>query len=193
MFERFTSQARSAVIRAQEEARRLRHPRVGTGHLLLGILGTETGAGARVLIGLHLDLVGGRATLARLVDPAPGAFAPHDVEALRSFGIDLDEVRRTLEGSFGPGALDRVGPRRASRRHIPFASDSKGVLELSLREALRLGHRYIGSEHILLGLVRDPGSTATQILQERGITAEQVRQAVHHEMAGGGERPDRTA
>jgi ATP-dependent Clp protease ATP-binding subunit ClpA len=192
MFERFTSQARSAVVQAQEEARRIRHPRVGTGHLLLGVLAVETGTASRVLAGLRLGLDDGRESLARLSSTAH-RFAPDEAEALRAVGIDLDEVRRSLEDAFGPGVLDRSDTRGRPRRHIPFTPRAKRALEDSLREALRLGSRSIGSEHILLGLLRDTGSTATMMLCERGITAEQVREAADREVGEGGDRPGRTA
>lgn len=190
MFERFTTQARSAVVQAQDEARRLGSANVGTEHVLLGILGDPTCAGARVLTGLGLELEPLRDDVAR-ADRADRAPAAGDEEALRTLGIDLDQVRRAAEETFGPGALER--PRVGRRGHIPFTPRSKRALEAALREALRLGHRYIGTEHLLLGLVRVGGSIATRIVRGRGVTVEQVRDAVAQEVAQGGDRPGRTA
>ena len=66
--------------------------------------------------------------------------------------------------------------------HIPFTPRSKKVLELSLREALQLGHNYIGTEHLLLGVVRADGGVAAAILGDRGITPDEVRVAVLDEI-----------
>ena len=94
----------------------------------------------------------------------PGTLGPDDAAALRAIGIDLDEVRRHLEETFGEGALERVTWKRGRRwrkrcdgpsiGHIPFTPRAKKVLELALREALALQHKRIGTEHILLGLIR---------------------------------------
>jgi len=88
-------------------------------------------------------------------------------------------VRRQVEDAFGPGALDRT--RSASGKegwwkgsHIPFERASKKVLELALREALRLGHDYIGTEHILLGLLHAEGA-AQRILLARGARLDTAR------------------
>ncbi|HEU4356118.1 MAG TPA: Clp protease N-terminal domain-containing protein, partial [Actinomycetota bacterium] len=122
-------------------------------------------------------------------------FTDEDAQALRSVGIDLDEVRRTVEDAFGPGALDQgVAPAGDKRiGHIPFTAGSKKALELALREAIHLGHRYIGTEHLLLGLVRDDGCSAARILVGHGIDAERVRAGVRREISNGGDRPGRSA
>ncbi|MGH2634648.1 MAG: Clp protease N-terminal domain-containing protein [Actinomycetota bacterium] len=199
MFERFTSQARSAVVLAQAEGRELRHDRIGTQHVLLGILGEPDAAGARVLRELGLEPSGVRDEVARRF-VLGSAFGEQDEEALRSVGIELDEVRRSVDEAFGPGALERRPTRRRGRRceaggagHVPFTPGSKRALELSLREALRLGHSYIGTEHLVLGLVRDERSSAATILRGRGISPGDVREAVMREIARGGDRPGRTA
>jgi len=193
VFERFTEHARAVAIHAQEEARRLRHSRIGSEHVLLGLLREPAAAGARALDGLGVDLDGARADVERLAEPDPAGFAQEDVEALQSVGIDLEEVRRSVEDAFGEGALERSRDRWVAKGHIPFTSDAKKVLELALREALRLGDRHIGTEHVLLGLVRDEHSTAARILRERRITPETVRDATMREIGRGGDRPGRTA
>ncbi|WP_449301273.1 Clp protease N-terminal domain-containing protein [Pseudonocardia hispaniensis] len=107
-----------------------------------------------------------------------------DAEALAVLGIDLDEVRRQAEETFGPGALDRTraarqrGVRRWRGGHIPFHRTAKKALELSLREALRLRHTSIGTEHLLLALLHTETGTAHQILAARGVTLDQMRIAV---------------
>jgi ATP-dependent Clp protease ATP-binding subunit ClpA len=150
MFERFTDKARQAVVLAQEEARRLGHPEVGTEHLLLGLLavGSESAA-TRTLTGL---------------------------------GIPVDDLRGEVEERIGRGDGAPSG-------HLPFATQNKKVLELSLREALQLGHNYIGTEHILLGLVRESESGAAQVLAGRGADLDRVRQEVVRQLtAGAGDR-----
>ena len=124
MFERFTDKARSSVVLAQEQARRLNHGYIGTEHLLLGLLAESEGLAARVL-----SEIGVRAS---------------DVEA------DIDQM------------IGR-GEDEASAGQIPFTPRAKKVLELSLREALQLGHNYIGTEHILLGIIREGEGVAAQI------------------------------
>ncbi|MBA3728370.1 MAG: Clp protease [Actinobacteria bacterium] len=192
MFERFTSSAREAVVQAQAAARDLRHNYIGTEHLLLGLGLTEQSVAERVLRGLGLESRNIRSGIVRIVGEGPPApIRTGDAEALRSIGIDIDEIRRRTEEAFGPGALDRPLPvrrwslrgRRTSRcisisGHIPFTSRAKKVMELSFREALRLGHKYVGTEHILLALVRDGEGVAACLLEESGVSAERVRIAV---------------
>jgi ATP-dependent Clp protease ATP-binding subunit ClpA len=75
-------------------------------------------------------------------------------------------------------------PNRKPPGHIPFTPRAKKVLELSLREAIGLGHDHIGSEHILLGLIREGEGMAVQVLQRKGIELEVARQAVSKHLAG---------
>ena len=104
MFERFTLAARQVVVCAQEEARTFGHPWLGTEHLLLGVLAEPQAPGVSVLAELGITLDTGRAALRQLV--GRGGLSESDADALRTLGIDLDEVRRRVEASFGPGALD---------------------------------------------------------------------------------------
>jgi len=194
VFERFTTQARSVVSLAQDEARELGHPHVGTHHLLLGILDEPDTAGGRALAALGIDRNEVRDEVRR-VERDRAAFSEEDADALRSVGIDLDEVRRTVEQSFGPGALERStsGGCHLGAGHVPFTAGAKKALELALREAIHLGHRSIGTEHLLLGLVRDEGRSAARILAARGADRERVRPQVLRQIAAGGDRPGRTA
>jgi len=99
--------------------------------------------------------------------------------ALESLGTSLDGIRTRVSELVGRGT-------RAEAGHIPFTADAKRVLEYSLREALQLRHNYIGTEHILLGLVRPGQDTiATQVLLELGIEHSRVRQAVVELLEGG--------
>ena len=194
MFERFTTQARSVVTLAQQEARQLGRPNIGTQHLLLGILGAPDTAGARALDALGVGERDMREDVRRL-DRDRSAFSDQDVDALRSVGIDLDKVRRTVEETFGQGALERAATAggRPWAGHVPLTPGSKKALELALREAMHLGHPSIGTEHLLLGLVRHDTCSAARILAARGADRERVRAAVLREIAAGGDRPGRTA
>ena len=91
--------------------------------------------------------------------------------ALESLGIGLDPVRQQVEEIIGRGQQEPSG-------HIPFTPRAKEVLELSLREAKQLDHTYIGTEHILLGLVREGGGVAAQVLVKLGADLNRVRQRV---------------
>jgi Clp amino terminal domain, pathogenicity island component len=101
---------------------------------------------------------------------------------LAALGIRLDDLRAEVEGRIGRG-------EGAPGGHLPFAPRNKKVLELSLREALQLGHNYIGTEHLLLGLVREGDSGAARVLAGRGAELSSVRQEVARQLAtGGGDR-----
>jgi len=105
---------------------------------------------------------------------------------LSGLGIPVDDLRGEVEERIGRG-------EGAPSGHLPFASQNKKVLELSLREALQLGHNYIGTEHILLGLVREAESGAAQVLAGRGADLDAVRREVVRQLtAGGGDRPAAT-
>ena len=201
MFERFTAAARGAVVEAQVQARQLQHDYIGTEHILLALLAAPETVAGKVLRGLGVESEAVRAELVEIVGRGVmAAPAEPDASALDAIGIDLDAVRRRVEESFGPGALDRSfssppcgrrgmsrrgrrgGPRTGSFGHIPFTPRAKKVLELSLREALQLGHRYIGTEHVLLGLLREGQGLAAQILVRRGLSIESIRAQVHEEL-----------
>ena len=177
MFERFTRDAREVVTRAQSEARRLRHGWIGTEHLLLGLVaGTETVAGG-VIASFGVTHAWVRSEIERIVASGAG---PGDAAALATLGIDLEEVRRRVEEAFGSGALDRglpsCGPRGGG--HLPFSRGAKKALELSLREALALKHGYIGTEHVLLGVLREGHGVAARILASRGVTHAGAKAAI---------------
>ncbi len=154
MFERFTREARQTVVQAQAEAAALHHPRIGTEHLLLGLVGQDTATSA-VLARHGLT----RATVLESVSALVGDL---DAEALTTLGIDLDAVRERVESTFGPGALDDPARRHGATAsgHVPFNGRAKKVLELSLREALALKHRQISdgtSRWVCSGRARGSG------------------------------------
>jgi ATP-dependent Clp protease ATP-binding subunit ClpA len=138
MFQRFTDQARRVVTLAQEEARMLRHNRIGTEHILLGLIQVDDGIAAA---------------------------------SLEALGISRSAVREQIEEIIGTG-------RWAPPVNIPYAPQAKRVLDMSLREALALGHHTIGTEHILLGLIRDGENPAARVLASLGAELNLVRQQV---------------
>jgi ATP-dependent Clp protease ATP-binding subunit ClpA len=175
MFERFTDEARAVVRQAQEEARRLHHPFIGTEHILLAMLETGEGPAAQALRDRGADPADLRRRIVGVVDP-PGDDL--DPAALATLGIDLEEVRRVTEATFGPGALDVQGRKPSKPGHIPFSKRGKKLLELSLREALRLGHKYIGTGHLLLGLIREGDGLGARALTDAGIDLAALRDDV---------------
>ena len=172
MFERFTNDARAAVVAAQEEAAALRHGWIGTEHVLLGLLVTG-GDGARLLTGFGVDASGVRDDIVRLIGRGEDDIDP---AALATLGIDLDAVRERVERAFGPGALSRS--RGCGEGHLPFTPRSKKVLELSLRESLALGAGEIRGEHLVLALLHEGDGVAAQILTARGVTLDAARSKV---------------
>ena len=116
---------------------------------------------------LDHDYIGTEHLLLGLVAEGEGVAA----RALTSLGLSLDEVRRQVEEIIGQGHAAPTG-------HIPFTPRAKKVLELSLREALQLGHNYIGTEHLLLGLVAEGEGVAAQVLVKMGATLPNVRSEV---------------
>jgi hypothetical protein len=116
---------------------------------------------------LNHSYVGTEHILLGLIHEGEGVAA----KALESLGISLESVRSQVEEIIGQG-------QQAPSGDIPFTPRAKKALELSLREALRLGHNYIGTEHILLGLVREGEGVAAQVLVKLGADLDRVRQQV---------------
>jgi ATP-dependent Clp protease ATP-binding subunit ClpA len=170
MFERFTDDAKQAVTRAQEEAADLNHNYIGTEHLLLGLAAGEDS----ILAGFGVT----REALVRQTLRIIGPGRPADAAALASIGIDLEEVRRRVEEAFGPGALERTRAGRAFCAERPFTPRTKKALELAAKEARRLGDGYVGSEHLLLGLLAVGEGLAVEFLELLGASPERIRAAV---------------
>ena len=151
MFERFTRAARTAVVRAQEEAREQGSPTIGAEHLLFGVLTDTAGAPAVVLGRFGID--------AALIAATSRRDGQLDADALATLGIDVDEVRRRTEDAFGPGALDEPPRTRWGRGimkgHIPFTAEAKAALSQAVRAAAFHGDREIGSAQLFLGLLTE--------------------------------------
>lgn len=173
MFERFTKEARAVVSVALAEAGDLGHDSVGTQHLLLGLLNPDTGVAFEVLRGAGLEADRVRDVVRRRT-PGDGLLTAQDAESLRTVGIDLDVVLEHLEESFGPQSLPGRTPRRGRLR---FSRSAKKTLQLALREAIWLKSRTIGSEHILLGLLRCEDSDVKAVLAELEVKPDDLRTA----------------
>src|SRR5215831_5798463 len=122
---------------------------------------------------LNHNYIGTEHILLGLIHEGEGVAA----KALESLGISLEAVRQQVEEIIGQG-------QQAPSGHIPFTPRAKKVLELSLREALQLGHNYIGTEHILLGLIREGEGVAAQVLVKLGADLSRVRQQVIQLLSG---------
>jgi Clp amino terminal domain, pathogenicity island component len=138
---------------------------------------------------LNHNYIGTEHLLLGLIHEGEGVAA----QALESLGISLEAVRRKVVERVGEGQAAPTG-------HIPFTPRAKKVLELSLREALQLGHNYIGTEHLLLGLIREGDGVAlgltreregvaAQVLQQLGADLNRVRQEVIQLLSGYGRHP----
>src|SRR4249919_3781070 len=122
---------------------------------------------------LNHNYIGTEHILLGLIHEGEGVAA----KSLESLGISLEGVRSQVEEIIGQG-------QQAPSGHIPFTPRAKKVLELSLREALQLGHNYIGTEHILLGLIREGEGVAAQVLVKLGAELNKVRQQVIQLLSG---------
>src|SRR2546423_14319123 len=122
---------------------------------------------------LNHNYIGTEHILLGLIHEGEGVAA----KALESLGISTDGVRQQVDEIIGQG-------QQAPSGHIPFTPRAKKVLELSLREALQLGHNYIGTEHILLGLIREGEGVAAQVLVKLGADLSRVRQQVIQLLSG---------
>ncbi|HEV7207642.1 MAG TPA: Clp protease N-terminal domain-containing protein [Mycobacteriales bacterium] len=183
MFERFTDEARAAIVAAQIHARRLGHHYIGCEHLLLAVAASE-GETGRILRAAGLAPTAVEAETLRLLGTPGGTL---DRAALAAIGIDLDVVREKIEASFGPQAL---APRarhtrrhRWSRRrecgpvtgHIPFTARAKKCLELAVGEATALHQQHIGAEHLALAFTAMTSGLAPEILSSLGVAPARLR------------------
>ncbi|MEQ8201432.1 MAG: ATP-dependent Clp protease ATP-binding subunit [Syntrophomonadaceae bacterium] len=149
MFRKFTQRARNTVIHAQEEAREMGHPAIGTEHILLGLLREGEGVGARALINLGIDLANVR-----------------------------EEVKRFI------GREENAGEGPAG--DLPITPRVKKVFNLSFDEARLQGVNYVGTEHILLALLREEEGLASQVLLSMGVKLDALRQQVMLLLGGEG-------
>ncbi len=136
MYEHFTDRARKVMQLANQEAQRLNHEYIGTGHILLGLVKEGFGVGARVL---------------------------------KEQAIQLDAIRKRVEEATGLGGVVMTSGK------LPLTELAKKVIEYSIEEARNLNHNYVGTEHLLLGLLREQEGVAAQVLMNLGLKPEDVR------------------
>jgi ATP-dependent Clp protease ATP-binding subunit ClpA len=174
MFERFTADARMAVVEAQIVARESGSVEIGPPHLLAGLV--KTGVPLLAELGVSTDDVAAELERTR----RRGGVSDADAEALTEFGIDVAQIVERVEQTHGEGALaGRLGP--AKRGHIPFTTQAKKTLELSLKEAVRLGDRHLGQEHILLALAQQ--RETDDVLARHGADYVTLRRVVQQRKA----------
>ena len=181
MLERFSRPARAVVERAVVLATEARAAEVRPEHLFAAVLEDHDSVAVRALGECGGDVERLERDLDRRRSRYADGLDDDDAAALASIGIDLEEVLRRLDEA-DPGRGDEVGRRRTRRR---FSRGSKKVLELALREAIALRHDHIGTEHLLLGLVRQDDAVVRGTLADadvdvaalRGAVAEAVRRA----------------
>ena len=160
MFTRFTKEPRQCVEAAVEEARMLGHDSIGDEDLLLGILRAAEGITAETLSSLGVTLEAAR-------EESEGMFS----EALSSIGISLEEVRQEAGAAFDM--------RLPDDRRVPFSPRAKKVLEQALREALRLGDNYLGTEHVLLGILSNEDGTAVRMLERLDVSPQTLEDRLY--------------
>ncbi|MGP4051335.1 Clp protease N-terminal domain-containing protein [Streptomyces sp. 2A115] len=195
MFERFTKDARAAVLGAVGHAERLGAEAVEEQHMLLALLDREATRGSFALA--SLGLAGRRESVERALAEARrrGGLSRADADALSGLGIDLTEIVSRVEEAHGEGALAAEGKRGGGEGgrgkgwwsgfvggHRPFTRGAKDLLTESLRMALAQRDRCIGDEHLLLALTARPGVPA-EVLADHGVTYASLRRVLY----GGGE------
>ncbi|MBX6352491.1 MAG: ATP-dependent Clp protease ATP-binding subunit [Thermoflavifilum sp.] len=143
MYARFTERAQRVLALAQEEAARMRHPGVGTEHILLGLVREGEGIAAK---------------------------------ALASLGVSAERVQAEVEKIIGPG--------QGMTSAMTYTPRAKRVIELSIDEARKLNHSYVGTEHLLLGLIREGEGVAARVLSNLGVSLNKARQQVLQLLGG---------
>lgn len=193
MLKRFTREAREVVVRSQEHARRLGHHSVGCEHLLVAAAESSTPTGALLREhGVRPEAL--EEAIGAVIGLGPGPANNDDKVVLATLGIDLDEVSRAVEASFGPYALELARTHRPPRgwnrvrlrRHAagatspwrPFTPKAKRALELALRESLRLKHDNVSVEHIALALLGRDDTAAWKVLLHVGAMPGELRRAI---------------
>jgi ATP-dependent Clp protease ATP-binding subunit ClpA len=160
MFIRFTDKSRRSVRAAWEEARMLGHDSVGDEDLLLGILRAEEGVAAEALSSLGVTLEDAREESEEMLS-----------DALSSIGISLEEIRREAGDTFEM----RIPPGR----RLPLSPRAKNVLVQARKEMRRLGDNYLGTEHVLLGILSNEDGAAVRILAGMGVSPEALEDRLY--------------
>ena len=160
MFFRLTDRSRRSVEAAFEEARMLGHDSLGDEDLLLGILRADEGIAAAALSSLGVTLERARESSEEMLS-----------DALSSIGISLEEVRREMGGAFEMSIPDE--------RKIPYSAPAKDALVGARKEMRRLGDAYLGTEHVLLGILGNVSGTAVRMLAGMSVSPEMLEDRLY--------------
>jgi ATP-dependent Clp protease ATP-binding subunit ClpA len=160
IFNRFTDKSRRCVEAALEEARMLGHDSLGDEDLLLGILRADEGKGAETLSSLGVTLEEAREESEEMIS-----------DALSSIGISFEEMRRESGDTFDM--------RLSDDRKIPLSPRAKKVLVRARKEMRELGDNYLGTEHVLLGIVCNENGTAVRMLASMGVLPETLEDRLY--------------
>jgi|RhiMethySRZTD1v2_1073278.scaffolds.fasta_scaffold91906_2 ATP-dependent Clp protease ATP-binding subunit ClpC len=161
----FTERVRKSLQLARQEASALRHDYVGTEHILLGLVAEGGGVAESAITNLGIKLSDVRTAVLQTVKPG-----------------QADGANDTSPGLLSAIA-ETIGVRR-SDPDLPYTSRAKKALELSMMEARELNHAYVGTEHLLLGLLREERGIAAQVLSNLGMTTTGVRAEVLRLLGG---------
>jgi ATP-dependent Clp protease ATP-binding subunit ClpA len=178
MFERLTEGSRAALVEAQEVAQELGASHIDVAHVLYGCAEVREETAGRPLRDCGITAASIRGRLPRNDDPSEGHIDP---QALRAIGIDLNEVRTAVEGTFGVGALEVAPDRRArvgKQCKPPFTSEAKQCVELAFRVALELRHKTIAPGHLLLSLLRLDNDFVVSTVEQSNTTVAGLSAAV---------------
>jgi ATP-dependent Clp protease ATP-binding subunit ClpC len=172
VFEKFTNLAKRSLTYAQDEAITLRHDFIGTEHLLLGLVRVREGMAGELLHSYAITPERARAEALRVLEAAgvPATGGREATEALAAIGIDVDEIRRRADDTFGPGRF--YFPRPG------FTMRAKTVLELALREAEALGQDAVSPEHLLLGMLTEGEGVGVQVITALGVDPATLRPVI---------------
>jgi ATP-dependent Clp protease ATP-binding subunit ClpC len=178
VFDIFTQAAKRAIVLAQDEAIMLGHDFIAAEHLLLGLVGTGDGLAGQVLAEQGATAEQARSLAVDLLtaDGLTAASAAEPADALATIGIDVDDVRRRADETFGRGNF--VFPRPA------YITEAKRAIERSVGEAQALGHGYVGTEHMLLGLLGKEDAPGPRLVRALGLDPAGVRGIVLARLAG---------
>jgi len=157
-----TRRADGVLAVAAREAAAHGDTAIGTAHVLVGLCADRDGVAGRTLAARDFGLSESRAGLAGVDGAAEWDASALDERALATLGVDLEAVRRRAEAVFGAGALDQAS---VGERYTPRL---RRVLDHARVEALELGHAFIGTEHLLLGILAEPDCVAARLLRAHG-------------------------
>ena len=159
IFTRFTDRSRESVEAAFEEARMLGHDSLGDEDLLLGILSVDRGIACNALVSSGVTLEDAREESEAMLSGA-----------LASIGVSFEDLNREAGEAFEMRITDD--------RRIPYSPLAKKALIEARKEAKRLGDNYLGTEHVLLGILRNEDGTAVRLLARMGVTPEVVEDRI---------------